>query len=63
MPEHKILNNLQPNDDSIGQPKYTHNTITLKSTDIDKIRRKLHTIEQRLETLETNFRDLREHFS
>ena len=63
MPEHKIRDNLQPNDDSIGQPKYTHSTIALKSTDIDKIHRKLHTLEQRFETLETNFRELREHFS
>ena len=54
MPEHKILDNLQPNDDSIGQPKYTHSTIALKIKDIDKLHRKLYTLEQRFETLETN---------
>ena len=63
MPEQKILDSLQSNDDSIGQPKYTHSTIAFKSTDIDKIHRKLHTLEQRFETLETNVRELREHFS
>ena len=63
MPEHKILDNLQTSDDSIGQPKYTHSTIALKNTDIDKIHRKLHTLEQRFETMETNLIELREHFS
>ena len=63
MPEHKVLDNLQTNDDSIIQPKYTHGTIALKNTDIDKIHRKLHTLEQRFETMETNLRELREHFS
>ena len=63
MPEHKIVGHLQPNDDPIGQPKYTHSTISLKNKDIDKIDRKLHTLEQRFETLETNVRELREHFS
>ena len=63
MPEHKILNNLQPNDYSIGQPNYTHSTIALENTDIYKIHRKLHTLEQRFETMETNLRELREHFS
>ena len=63
MPGHKILDNLQPNDDSIGQPKYAHSTIALNSRDIDKLHIKLHTLEQRFETLETNVRELREHFS
>ena len=63
MLEHKILGDLQPNDESIVQPKYIHSTIALMSTDIDKIHRKLNTLEQRFETLETNLRESREHFS
>ena len=62
MPENKILNNLQPNDDSIGQPKYTHSTISHKGTDIDKIHRKLHSLEQRFETLETNLNNFLERY-
>lgn len=63
MKEHKIVEHLQSNDYSIGQLKYTHSTIALKNTDIDKIHRALHTLEQRFETMETNLRELREHFS
>ena len=62
MKEHKIVEHLQSNDYSIGQPKYTDSTIALKNTDIDKIHRTLHTLEQRFETMETNLRELREHF-